>query len=49
MISAGGRKIVTAITELVNKTKHEKNIPEDWKDSFIVNFYKGKKRCNKLY
>ena len=37
MIKAGGREIVTAITELVNRIIHEENIPEDWKDSFIIN------------
>ena len=42
MIKAGGREIVTAITELVNRIIHEENIPEDWKDSFIINCYKGK-------
>ena len=42
MIKAGGREIVTAITELVNRIIHEENIPYDWKDSFIINCYKGK-------
>ena len=31
MIKAGGRKTVTAISELVNLVIYEKNIPEDWK------------------
>ena len=41
MIKAAVREIVTAITELMNKIMHEGNIPEDCKDSFIVNCYKG--------
>ena len=32
---------VTAISELVNLFINE-NIPEDWKDSVIINCYKGK-------
>ena len=31
MIKAGGRKTVTAISELVNLVIYEENIPEDWK------------------
>ena len=42
MIKAGGRETGTAITELVNLVIYEENIPEDWKESFIINFYKGK-------
>ena len=42
MIKVGGREIVTAITELVNRIIHEENISEDWKDYFIINCYKGK-------
>ena len=41
MIKAGGREIVTAISELVNLIIYE-NIPKGWKDSFIINWYKGK-------
>ena len=33
---------VTAISELVNLFIYEENIPEDWKDSVIINCYKGK-------
>ena len=42
MIKAGGRETVTAISELVNLIIFEEKIPEDWKDSFIINCYKGK-------
>ena len=43
MIKAGGRETVTAISELVNQIIYEENIPEDWKNSFIINCYKGKR------
>ena len=42
MIKAGGRETVTAISELMNQIIYEKGIPEGWKDSFIINCYKGK-------
>ena len=42
MIKAGGRETVTAISEHVNQSIYEENIPEDWKDSFIINCCKGK-------
>ena len=42
MIKAGGRETVTAISEHVNQIIYEENIPEDWKDSFIINCCKGK-------
>ena len=42
MIKAGGRETVTAISELMNQIIYEENIPEDWKDSFIINCCKGK-------
>ena len=42
MIKAGGRETVTAISELVNLIIYEDNIPEDWKDSFVINCYKEK-------
>ena len=42
MIKAGGRETVTEISELVNLVIYEENIPENWKDSFIINCYKGK-------
>ena len=41
-IKAGGRETVTAISELVKQIIYEENIPEDWKDSFIINCYKRK-------
>ena len=43
MIKSGGREIVTAMTEFArdNKIIYEENILEDWKDSFIINCYKG--------
>ena len=42
IIKTGGRETVTAMSELVNQILYEKNIPEDWKDSVIINCYKGK-------
>ena len=42
MIKAGGKETVTVISELVNLIIYEENIPEDWKNSFIINCYKGK-------
>ena len=42
MIKLGGRETVTVILELVNQIIYEKNIPENWKDSFIVNCDKRK-------
>ena len=42
MIKAGGRETVTTISELMNQIIYEKGIPEGWKDSFIINCYKGK-------
>ena len=42
MIKADGRQTVTAISQLVNLIIYEENIPEDWKDLFIINCYKGK-------
>ena len=42
MIKEGGRGTVPAISELVNLIIYEENIPEGWKDSFIINCYKGK-------
>ena len=42
MIKAGWRETVTAISGLVNLIIYEENIPEDWKDSLIINCYKGK-------
>ena len=42
MIKAGRTETVTAISELVNQIIHEQNIPEDWKESFIINSHKGK-------
>ena len=36
------REILTVITEFVNKIIHEENFPEDWNDSFITNYYKGR-------
>ena len=42
MIKAGGRETLTAISELANLIIYEEDIPEDWKDSFIINCYKGK-------
>ena len=42
MIKAGGRETVTAILELVNLIIYEEKIPEEWKDCFIINCYKGK-------
>ena len=41
MIKAGGRKTVTALSELVSLIIYKENIPEGWKDSFIINCYKG--------
>ena len=41
-IKACRREIVTEILELLNQTMYEGNIPEDWKDSFIINCYKEK-------
>ena len=40
---AGGREIVTAITEFVNQLIHEENISEDWKGSFLIKCYKEKR------
>ena len=42
MIKAGGRETVTVISELVNLIIYEEKIPEDQKDSFIINCYKRK-------
>ena len=42
IIKAGGRETLIAISELANLIIYEKVIPEDWKDSFIINCYKGK-------
>ena len=42
MIKADERETVIAISELVNLIIFEGKIPEDWKDSFIINYYKGK-------
>ena len=42
IIKGDGRETVTAISELVNLIIYEENIPEDSKDSVIINFYKGK-------
>ena len=42
MIKAGGRETVTAISELVNLIIYEDSIPEDWKDSFVINCHKEK-------
>ena len=42
LIKTGGREAVTAISELVNQIIYKENIPEDWKDSFIINCCKGK-------
>ena len=42
MIKEGGRGTIPAISELVNLIIYEENIPEGWKDSFIINCYKGK-------
>ena len=42
MIKAGGKETVTVISELVNPIIYEENIPEDWKNSFIINCCKGK-------
>ena len=36
------RETVTVISELENQIIYEENIPEDWKDSFIINSCKGK-------
>ena len=38
IIKAGGRETVTAISELANQIVYEDNIPDDWKDSFIINW-----------
>ena len=42
MIKAGGIRTFTAISKLVNQMICVENIPDDWKDSFIINCYKGK-------
>ena len=42
MIKPGGRETVTVILELVNQIIYEKNFPENWKHSFIVNCDKRK-------
>ena len=43
MIKTGGRETVTGISKLVNQIIYEEIIPENWKDTFIVNSYKGKR------
>ena len=48
MIKTGGRETVTEISELVNLVIYKDNIPEDWKDSFIINCYKGKGNATDL-
>ena len=48
MIKTGGRETVTEISELVNLVIYKDNIPEDWKDCFIINCYKGKGNATNL-
>ena len=42
MIEPGGRETLTVISQLVNQIIYEENILQDWKDSVIINCYKGK-------
>ena len=43
MIKTCGWETVTGISKLVNQIIYEEIIPENWKDTFIVNSYKGKR------
>jgi hypothetical protein len=42
MVKVGGHSVVNAITDLINRIISEECIPADWKDSIIINCYKGK-------
>ena len=42
IIRAGQRETVSVISQLVNQIIYEEIIPEEWKNSFIINFYKRK-------
>ena len=42
VIKADVEAVVIAVTELVNHIIHKETIPDDWKNSYIVNCYKGK-------
>ena len=42
MLRTGGSTIEERIAALVNGIIHEKHIPYDWNQSYIINFYKGK-------
>ena len=41
-IKAGEKETVTVISEIMNQIIFDENIPGDYKNSFIINCYKGK-------